>query len=281
MSNDNFNNSNFNNSNFNNDPSNSAPSLSPSPQAPSGNIQPQATQNSQKAITDDHNQQAFLADNSSNNKLPSPDQVNHQGSVNQGNIDQGNINQESIDQGNLNNAALNTANLSGNQTAAQMTAQAAQKNGGRLELLEERPVISKERIDVGKVIVTKHTRTKTVNVPVELLEEYITVQTEFSNDEQQDLLTGNYDDKEVVRHVAPTLDNKAVVTVNGNQVEVGDSPVEIVISRQVATVTKDTYVVQEVSVSKTAHTHTDTVAVALQHEELDVSEEGFLSHPHN
>ena len=242
---------------------NDLPSLSPSVQPASATSQPQATPNHQEAITDDHHQQAFLTDNSHDNKLPSPEQVDNQVTFNQG----------SLNPSTLDDAAMTSANLSGNQT------QINQKNGGRLELLEERPVISKERIDVGKVLITKHTRTKTVNVPIELLEEYITVQTEFGNDEQQNLLTGNYEDKDVVRHVTPSLDNKAVITVNGNQVEIGDSPVEIVISRQIATVTKDTYVVQEVNVSKTTHTHTDTVAVALQHEELDVNEEGFLSHP--
>lgn len=149
---------------------------------------------------------------------------------------------------------------------------------GYLELLEERPVVNKERLDVGKVTVTKHSRTKTIEVPIELVEEYITVSTEYQNAESQDLLSGNYDDKNILRHVEPSLDSKAVITINGNQVEIGDEPVEIVLSRQVATVTKDTFVIQEVAVSKTVHTHTDSIQVELQHEELDVREEGFLSH---
>ena len=150
--------------------------------------------------------------------------------------------------------------------------------GGYLELLEERPVVNKERLDVGKVTVTKHTRTKTIDVPVELVEEYITIRTEFDDAESQDLLSGNYDEKDVLRHVEPSLDSKAVITINDKQVELGDVPVEIVLSRQVATVTKETYAVQEVNISKTVHTHTDTIQVALKHEELDVKEEGFLDH---
>ncbi len=81
-----------------------------------------------------------------------------------------------------------------------------------------------------------------------------------------------------MRHVEPSLDSKAVVTINGKQVEIGDAPVEIVLSRQVATITKDTYAIQEIDISKTTHTHTDTIAVELKHEELEVSEEGFLKH---
>lgn len=151
-------------------------------------------------------------------------------------------------------------------------------NGGRLELLEERPVVNKERLDVGKVTVTKHSRTKTIQVPIELVEEYITVRTEYNDAESQDLLSGNYDDKDILRHVEPSLDSKAVVTINGKQVEIGDAPIEIILSRQVATITKDTYVIQEVDVNKSTHTHTDNIEVTLKHEELDVTEEGFLEH---
>ncbi len=151
-------------------------------------------------------------------------------------------------------------------------------NVGHLELLEERPVVNKERLDVGKVTVTKHTRTKTINVPIELIEEYITIRTEYHDTESQDLLSGNYDEKDILRHVEPSLDSKAVVTVNGKQVEIGDEPIEIVLSRQVATVTKDTYAIQEIDVNKSTHVHTDSIQVELKHEELEVTEEGFLAH---
>lgn len=154
-------------------------------------------------------------------------------------------------------------------------------NGGYLELLEERPVVNKERLDVGKVTVTKHFRTKTIQVPIELVEEYITVRTDYQDSENQDLLSGNYDDKDIVRHLEPSLDSKAVVTINGTQVEIGDAPIEIVLSRQIATITKDTYVIQEVAIEKTTHTHTDSIELELKHEELDVTEEGFLAHEQN
>ena len=150
--------------------------------------------------------------------------------------------------------------------------------GGHLELLEERPVVNKERLDVGKVTVTKHTRTKTITVPIELIEEYITVETQYSDEDSKDLLVGNYDDKDIVKHVDPTLDSHAVVTINGNKVQLGDAPVEIIISRQVAIITKDTHVIQEVGITKTTHVHTDTIPVTLQHEKLEVFEEGFLDH---
>ena len=154
-------------------------------------------------------------------------------------------------------------------------------NVGHLELLEERPVINKERLDVGKVTVTKHARTKTIEVPIELIEEYITIRTEYHDAESQELLSGNYDDRDILRHVEPSLDSKAVVTVNGKQIEVGNEPIEIVLSRQVATITKDTYTIQEIEVNKSTHIHTDSIQVELKHEELDVTEEGFLAHEAN
>ncbi|WP_394124495.1 YsnF/AvaK domain-containing protein [Psychrobacter nivimaris] len=151
-------------------------------------------------------------------------------------------------------------------------------NIGHLELLEERPVINKERLDVGKVTVTKHSRTKTVEVPIELVEEYITIRTEYHDAESQDLLSGNYDNKDILRHVEPSLDSKAVVTINGKQIEIGDEPIDIVLSRQVATITKDTYAIQDIEINKSTHVHTDSIKVELKHEELDVTEEGLLAH---
>lgn len=151
-------------------------------------------------------------------------------------------------------------------------------NVGHLELLEERPVINKERLDVGKVTVTKHSRTKTVEVPIELVEEYITIRTEYNDAESQDLLSGNYDDKDILRHVEPSLDSKAVVTINGKQIEIGDEPIDIVLSRQVATITKDTYAIQDIEINKSTHVHTDSIQVELKHEELNVTEEGLLAH---
>ncbi|ALF59964.1 YsnF/AvaK domain-containing protein [Psychrobacter urativorans] len=181
-----------------------------------------------------------IANHSSENKLPAPDSLSN------------------------NSSAATAVNKTG--------------HGGHLELLEERPVINKERLDVGKVTVTKHARTKTINVPIELIEEYITVRTEYYDDESQYLLVGNYDEKDILRHVEPSLDSNAVVTINGKQVEIGDEPIEIIISRQVATITKDTYAIQEVAVNKTTHIHTDSIQVELKHEELNVQEEGFLEH---
>ncbi|WP_228138896.1 YsnF/AvaK domain-containing protein [Psychrobacter sp. P2G3] len=209
---------------------------------------------------------AKIEDHTAENKLPAPhdsvDSATMLNATSDNSINNLDINHLDTDTLNANNSDIN------NQNAV----------NHHLELLEERPVVNKERLDVGKVTVTKHTRTKTIEVPIELVEEYVTIRTEYNDAESQDLLSGSYDEKDILRHVEPSLDSKAVVTINGKQIEVGDEPVEIVLSRQVATITKDTYAIQEIEVNKTTHTHTDSIQVELKHEELDVIEEGFLEH---
>ena len=226
-------------------------------------VKPQQTNQQASLATDSTSHLEQIASHSGENKLPAPDLS----ATDLSNTHQQQTVSSRSQEGLENNLSTNLAN---HQTDT--------GNGGYLELLEERPVINKERLDVGKVTVTKHRRTKTIEVPIELVEEYITVRTDYQDAESQDLLSGDYDDKDILRHVEPSLDSKAVVTINGKQVEIGDAPIEIVLSRQVATITKDTHVIQEIEINKTTHTHTDSIQVALQHEELDVKEEGYLAH---
>lgn len=226
-------------------------------------VKPQQANQQASLATDSTSHLEQIASHSGENKLPAPDLS----ATDLSNTHQQQAVSSRSQEGLENNLSTNLAN---HQTYT--------GNGGYLELLEERPVINKERLDVGKVTVTKHRRTKTIEVPIELVEEYITVRTDYQDVESQDLLSGDYDDKDILRHVEPALDSKAVVTINGKQVEIGDAPIEIVLSRQVATITKDTHVIQEIEINKTTHTHTDSIQVALQHEELDVKEEGYLAH---
>ena len=226
-------------------------------------VKPQQTNQQASLATDSTSHLEQIANHSGENKLPAPDLS----ATDLSNTHQQQTVSSRSQEGLENNLSTNLAN---HRTDT--------GNGGYLELLEERPVINKERLDVGKVTVTKHRRTKTIEVPIELVEEYITVRTDYQDAESQDLLSGDYDDKDILRHVEPSLDSKAVVTINGKQVEIGDAPIEIVLSRQVATITKDTHVIQEIEINKTTHTHTDSIQVALQHEELDVKEEGYLAH---
>ena len=150
---------------------------------------------------------------------------------------------------------------------------------GKMELLEERAVVSKERLDVGSVIARKEIRTKTVEVPIELVEEVLVISTNYYDADSKTLLTGTGDESEVVQYVEPMLDSVTSITVNGEKIALSDNePVEIVLSRQVASISKQTHVVQDVDIQKSRHTHTDTINVELKREELDVVEDGMLDH---
>lgn len=149
---------------------------------------------------------------------------------------------------------------------------------GNIELLEERAVVDKERLDVGKVTVSKQVRTKTVNIPVELVEEVLVIDTEYYDADSRQFLNSAASEADLVRHIEPTLSSKPSITVNGKQISLDQEPVEIVLSRQVAVIKKETYAVQDVAIEKSTHVHKDTFDVELKHEELEVKEEGYFDH---
>ena len=132
---------------------------------------------------------------------------------------------------------------------------------------------------MGSVIARKEIRTKTVEVPIELVEEVLVISTNYYDADSKTLLTGTGDESEVVQYVEPMLDSVTTITVNGEKIALSDNePVEIVLSRQVASISKQTHVVQDVDIQKSRHTHTDTINVELKREELDVIEDGMLDH---
>ena len=149
---------------------------------------------------------------------------------------------------------------------------------GTIELLEERAVVDKERLDIGKVTVTKQVRTKTINVPVELVEEVMVIETEYYDADSRQFLTTTAKDEDLIRHIEPTLQSRPSITVNGTEMFLDQEPIEIVLSRQVAVIKKETYAVQDVAIEKSTHIHKDTFDVELKHEELDVKEEGYFDH---
>lgn len=145
---------------------------------------------------------------------------------------------------------------------------------GSLELLEERAVVDKERLDIGKVTVRKQIKTKTVNIPIELVEEVLVIETDYYDANSRRFLNTESREEDLVRLIEPTLNSKPSLTINGSEVFLDEEPVEVVLSRQVAVVKKETHAVQDVSIEKSTHIHKDTFDVELKHEELDINEEG-------
>ena len=176
---------------------------------------------------------------------------------------------------------LNTPSVTDNSLPTSNTANLDATNRslvGTIELLEERAVVDKERLDIGKVTVTKQVRTKTINVPVELVEEVMVIETEYYDADSRQFLTTTASDEDLIRHIEPTLQSRPSITVNGTEMFLDQEPIEIVLSRQVAVIKKETYAVQDVAIEKSTHIHKDTFDVELKHEELDVKEEGYFDH---
>lgn len=144
---------------------------------------------------------------------------------------------------------------------------------GKLELLEERARVIKDVITAGKVTIQKHVRTKVINVPVHLDETYLSIQVDYGDEPTQDMLSGDYDDKEVIARFTDSI--ASLVSLNGKPLAF-DEPVELVLSRETAVVTKKTYAVQEVALTTYTDTQTHTLATQLQKEVLQVDGEQYL-----
>lgn len=116
----------------------------------------------------------------------------------------------------------------------------------KLELLEERLTVNKDRIVAGLVKVGKHVVTEERNVDVDLEEEQAHIE----------------------RTKVDRLTDRHIGDVNGNET------IEVELEAERARVGKETYVTEEVNVGKTTEHHTETIAETIQREELDVDREG-------
>lgn len=134
-------------------------------------------------------------------------------------------------------------------------------NPQTLELLAEQLVVDTQKVQVGKVILEKVVRTKTVNIPVELTEEYLSIR--IVNDNLMALAdTVMADD-----------DTPATVLINGTPMS---EPVEILISKEVAKLSKETHVAEEINLHKYSQNISKTVSDTVRHEELVITGDEFL-----
>lgn len=174
-----------------------------------------------------------------------------------------------VNQNTPNNLGLdNTLNNDVNDSTLNST-----QTVGSLELLEERAKIIKDVVKSGEITISKNVRTKVINVPVELQETYLTIQINRGSDEDSAMLSGDYDDKEVIATF--TESTTPNITLNGKPLTL-DNAVEIILSRETAVVTKKTYAVEEVALTTYTDTHTHTLATELRREELHIEGEDLL-----
>lgn len=149
-------------------------------------------------------------------------------------------------------------------------------SSGKIELLEERAIVSKDQHPTSRVIVSKQLRTKTVNVPVELTEEVLIIDAKYQDQDVRNYLEKSGDNNDIITYLEPMLSVKPQLTINGSTVSFDNGPIEIVLSRETATVQKQTYAVEDVAISKSVHTHKETISIDLKYEELDVTENSAL-----
>lgn len=136
-----------------------------------------------------------------------------------------------------------------------------------LELLAEKAQVAVERIATGQVRLSKVVKTETVNIPVTLTQEVLVIEqgtmpntpNTLSNDERVQVVTN-------------PVTTTPTISVNGKPVTLGDSPIELVLSQQIAKVVIETQVAEAVKLLTTTETHEQAMPVTLRHEELVVEE---------
>lgn len=140
----------------------------------------------------------------------------------------------------------------------------------KMELLEERAIVNKERQITGKVHISKRVETKVVHVPVELTEETLVIKVHMPA--KQDLFESKSDDVIIENK---TQADPIQILVNGQMHVLGNEPIEIKVAKDVATITTQTYVAEEIRIDTITHHHVEEVAYQLRHEVLDIDEQRF------
>lgn len=131
----------------------------------------------------------------------------------------------------------------------------------RLELLAEKADIKVEKYPAGQVLIKKVVREKTVQIPVQLIEEILVIEYQNHTDSSAAL--------DVPDHAAHIRLNGETIRLKNNQV------LEIPVYREEAIVQKKVVVTEQVDIGKITRQHTVAHAVLLRHEELDIKEQSF------
>lgn len=141
-------------------------------------------------------------------------------------------------------------------------------NDNTLELLAERPKVNVERMASGSVRFSKQVRSETINVPVTLTQEVLVI--DYVENPQLNA-------SDLVK-IADNTKNASHVVINGNVVNLLEKPQEIILSQQIARVSIESIINENVTLSTKATTHVEQIPVTLRHEEL-VTEEVKLDNP--
>lgn len=138
-----------------------------------------------------------------------------------------------------------------------------------LELLEERAHIHKDRVSTGKVVLSKQTRSRTVNLPITLTEEYLVIT--YKEDSSPLNHHKPVSDDSLIDIIDNTANTHAQISINGKMQSLAlGGFVEILLSRETATVTKSTHVIEDVSLDAKTISKEHIFTTELKKEVLDV-----------
>lgn len=136
------------------------------------------------------------------------------------------------------------------------------QNSHTLELLEERAVVHKDSYVAGTIRLQKVARTRTVQVPVELTEHYLIIDSTPNDNAAPNDTPINHQD-----HT-----QEPMVLINGTPLALGQSQ-EILLGFETATIKKQTVIKEQVNISKTLNVREETLITELAHEELVVQDD--------
>ncbi|MFL1732830.1 YsnF/AvaK domain-containing protein [Moraxella oculi] len=137
-----------------------------------------------------------------------------------------------------------------------------------LELLEERAHINKDRVSTGKVVLSKQTRSRTVNLPITLTEEYLVI----TYKEDNSLLNHQPNNNDAsINVIDNTTNSHTQISINDQMHSLTlDTPVEILLSRETAIVTKSTHSIEEVRLDTKTISKEHIFTTELKKEVLDI-----------
>lgn len=170
----------------------------------------------------------------------------------------------------LNGNMINSDMAQSRQTELTLKDSERLNDNTMLELLAEVPQVAKERIVTGNIKLSKQIKTQTINVPVTLTQEILVI--------EHTAVPNRLTDDELVQVNYDKSSPSSTIMVDGKAVTLSDQPIEIVLSQDVAKVTIETQVTENVKISTTSQTHEQSIPVTLRHEEL-VTEEIKLDNP--
>lgn len=135
-----------------------------------------------------------------------------------------------------------------------------------LELLEERAEVQKQRIH-SQVVLTKQTRTRTIEVPVSLTEEYLVIEYQPAE------LGESAIDASHIPVIDAPADTHSQIQLNGELITLSqDTPIEILLSRETALIHKTTHAIERIDLQTHTITQAHTLTTELKKEVLDIQE---------